>query len=315
MLNVLLVLFAVYGLAMTAGVVSERSGIVNIGLNANIIAGALGSLIVHGLLKLGGPTASFDDTSFGVDFLGLLIAGLSGVIISWLFSIATITLKGDHVIVGTALNLLLPTISFIVFIFDKSNIFTSGDYDNKNGLIQLSRATSGEFDWRNIIYFFIAILLIGATWFGIRFTRIGLRLWASGENPHALASAGVNVHRVRYIAQIIVGFLSGVAGAIFLKSTKGVFSGDVGGIGFIAIAIIVISQWRIHWGVLATFVFVTIQAALTAYNIDIVKQVGPGASYFMEAVPFIIPIIVLPFFRKISNMPKHDGLIYDASQR
>lgn len=61
--------------------------------------------------------------------------------------------------------------------------------------------------------------------------------------------------------------------------------------------------------------FVTIQAALTAYNIDIVKQVGPGASYFMEAVPFIIPIIVLPFFRKISNMPKHDGLIYDASQR
>lgn len=82
MMNVLLVLFAVYGLAMAAGVVSERSGIVNIGLNANIIAGALGSLIVHGLLKLGGPKASFDDTSFGVDFLGILIAGLSGVIVS-----------------------------------------------------------------------------------------------------------------------------------------------------------------------------------------------------------------------------------------
>lgn len=315
MLNILLLLFAVYGLAMAAGVVSERSGIVNIGLNANIIAGALASLIVHGLLKLGGSAGVQNQASFGVDFLGLLVGGLSGVIISWLFSVATITLKGDHVIVGTALNLLLPTIAFVVFILDKSNIFTIGDYDNKNGSIQLSKALSGEFDWRNLIYAFIAIFLIGLTWFAIRYTKIGLRIWASGENPHALAAAGVNVHRVRYVAQVIVGFLSGIAGTIYLKSTNGIFTGDVGGIGFIAIAIIVIAQWRIHWGVLATFVFVVIQAALQAYNIEIVGQVGPGAQYFMEAVPFIVPILVLPFFRKISNMPKHDGLIYDASQR
>lgn len=312
-INVLLLLFSVYGLAMAAGVVSERSGIVNIGINANIIAGALGALIVHGLANKAGLISVHGN--MGIDFAGIIVSGLAGVIISFLFSVATVSLKGDHVIVGTALNLLLPAISFVVFVLDKTNSFTVGDYDNKNGSIVLAKAAIGAFDWRNLIYLFVSIIFIALTWVGIRYTKFGLRVWASGENPHALAAAGVNVHRTRYFAQMYSGLLAGIAGASFLKYNNGLFSGDVDGIGFIAIALIVIGQWRIHWGVFATIVFVAIQSSLQAYEINIIQKIGAGSKYFMEAIPFVIPIIALPFFKKFSNMPRHDGLIYDPSQR
>lgn len=308
-----LLMFAIYSLITTAGIISERSGIVNVGLNGNIIAGAIGALVMHGALDLSKAVAfRQEDANFGIDLLSLVISGLFGVITSYLFSLATITLKGNHVIVGTAINILMPVIAFIIMYIDAttSNSFTPTTNPGKSGDIRV--AAQGGFDWRDIIYFFISIILIALSWVMIRYTKFGLRMWASGENPHALAAAGVNVHRIRYQAQIIVGFLSGVAGAVFLKWNNGSFSGNVGGLGFFALAMLVISQWRIHWAVPVVMIFAIVQSTLSVMQIRL-STIVPKE--FMEIVPFAAPLVVLPFFKKISNMPKHDGLIYDPSQR
>lgn len=305
-------LFAIYGLTTTAGVISERSGIVNIGLNGNVIAGALGSLMFHGWMSRGTFLHGFDtDPSFGVDLVALIVSGIFGVIVSFVFSIATVTLKGDHVIVGTAVNILMAALAFVFLFLDKSRSFSTPDYSG-SVLISTTKVIHG-FDYRDLVYFFIAIALMAIMWFMIRYTKFGLRMWASGENPLALAAAGVSVLRIRYQAQIIVGFISGVAGGIYMKYTLGNFNGGVEGIGFIAMALLVISQWRIHWVVLVAFVFAVIQSTLKAYNITLQNHNVPVE--YVRAIPFAIPIIVLPFFSKVSKMPKFDGQIYDPSQR
>lgn len=315
-ISLALLLFAIYGLVTTAGIISERSGIVNIGLNGNVIAGVLASLLFHGVLDLSKEVAvNQEDAKFGIDLASLLISGLFGVVISYLFSIATITLKGDHVIVGTAMNILMPVVAFIVLYLDATNTGFFTPVTTPGKVAEIRMAAEGGFDWRNIVYFGIALVLMASAWAMIRFTKVGLRIWASGENPHALAAAGVNVHRTRYFAQMIVGFLAGVAGAMYLKLNNGSFTGDVGGIGFFALAMLVISQWRIHWAALVAVVFALIQSTLITMQVKLPVTVPKE---FLEMLPFVLPLVVLPFFnyfKKISNVPKHDGLIYDAGQR
>ncbi len=136
-----LILFAVYGLATASGIVSERSGIVNIGLNGNIIAGVLGSLIMHGVLNMSkAATPNLEDASFGIDLLSLLISGLFGIVASYLFSIATVTLKGNHVIVGTAMNILMPTLAFVFMYLDatSNNFFTPATTPGKVGAVTIA---------------------------------------------------------------------------------------------------------------------------------------------------------------------------------
>ena len=315
-----LLLFAIYGLVNAAGILSERSGIVNIGLNANVVAGVLGSLLFHGIMDMNHFGQESLNGDLGIDIASIFASAIFGLIVSFLFSFATITLKGDHVIVGTAMNILMPIVAFIFLFLDATNtgFFTpiAGPGTQAKVLIEVEYGQQ-VFEWRNLIFFGIAFVSIAAVWVMIRFTKIGLRIWASGENPHALAAAGVNVNRTRYIAQMFVGLLSGMAGGIFLQYKGGVFNTElfgVEGVGFVAMAMIVIAQWRIHWGVLVVLVFSIAQAALKVNGVKIFSDTKIPKEVF-EAIPFVLPILVLPFFKKISNNPKHNGLIYDPAQR
>lgn len=303
-------LFAIYGLTSTAGIISERSGIVNLSLNGYLMIGAIGSLIAHGMFSRG-----FDaqEGSLAIDLVSILFGALFAMVSSILFSVATINLKGDHVIVGTAMNLLLASIGFMIRFMDLNSgepKFTRPGY---SGSVMVHTVPSG-FDYTTLIYLFIAVAIMLLLWFVIRKTKFGLRLWASGENPNALAAAGVNVYTIRWSTQFIVAGLAGLAGGIFVVYKQGLYSGTVEGIGFIALAFIVLSQWRIHWAIPISVVFAVLQAWLQKEAFTF-QTTHPGMNYAMEIIPFAIPIVALPFFKKISNMPKHDGLIYDKSKR
>lgn len=146
-MSMALLMFAIYGLVTTSGIISERSGIVNIGLNGNIIAGAIGALIMHGAFDLSKAIAfRQEDAIFGIDLLSLLVSGIFGIITSYLFSLATVTLKGNHVIVGTAINILMPVLAFVIMYIDAttSNSFTPTTTPGKVGDIRI--AAQGGFD-------------------------------------------------------------------------------------------------------------------------------------------------------------------------
>lgn len=316
-LNFVILLFAIYGLVATAGIISERSGVVNIGLNANILAGALGALIFHGLMGLGAKNAFGADPVLWVDMVSLIFSGLFGVVVSMLFSLATITLKADHVIVGTAMNILVPAVVFVFLFMDSKSTDAMFAIKATSGIaLVASENVFGNFDFYNLIYLAITAAIMGGMWFMIRYTRLGLRIWASGENPHALAAAGVDVHRTRFFAQFIVGFIAGVAGGMQLKYDAGSFTTlSAGGIGFVAIALLVIAQWRIHWAALVVSIYAIIMGVLRGFQDDIQVNLFQGAVEVFQIIPYVLPLIALPFFRNVSNMPKHDGLIYDAGQR
>lgn len=303
-------LFAIYGLTSTAGILSERSGIVNLSLNGYLMIGAIGSLVAHGFLNRG---VLAQEGSLTIDLVSILFGALFAMVSSILFSIATINLKGDHVIVGTAMNMLLASIGFMIRFMDNNRAepkFTNPGY---SGAVMVHTVPSG-FDYSTLIYLAIALVIMALLWFMIRYTKFGLRVWASGENPNALAAAGVNVYAIRWATQFIVAGLAGLGGGIFIVYTQGLYSGSVEGIGFIALAFIVLSQWRIHWAIPVSIVFAILQAWLQKAAFSF-QTTNPGLNYVMEIIPFAIPIVLLPFFKKVSNAPKHDGLIYDKSKR
>ncbi|RKX67454.1 MAG: hypothetical protein DRP42_00220 [Tenericutes bacterium] len=227
-LTSIFILFGVYSLASSSVLVSERSGTVNISIEGTMIMGAITQLVLlspngAGMIELG---------VVGI-LLSLLVAGAIGSIFGLLLGIAVITFKGDHVIVGTALNLLAPVLSLMIAI----TVFgtTSG------GNSPPSPLRPGNFDYLSLVFMGIGIMVLFGSWFYLAKTKSGLRLKSAGENPYSLETAGVSVSRQRYMALIVAGFLGGMSGAM-ASHTFTNFQHTVTGMGFIAIAILIFGQ-------------------------------------------------------------------------
>ena len=152
----------------------------------------------------------------------------------------------------------------------------------------------------------LAILVF--SWFLLYKTSFGLRLRACGEHPSAVASAGVNVHKMRYFAVCASGALAGLGGAVILVTYSGEFNGSVDGLGFLALAALIFGQWK-PLGILgATFFF---GFARTVAN---VSQVIPSLSLippvWLKMFPYMVTLIALVLFSKHSAAPKADGEPY-----
>lgn len=158
----------------------------------------------------------------------------------------------------------------------------------------------------------VAIVILLAGMFLINKTKIGLRIKASGEYPQALAAAGVSVYKTRYIALGIFGFLAGVAGALIMP-LLGSFSGHVNGYGFIAVAVLVVSSWKIKKLLIAAPVIGVLIAIGNSGELIPVINMIPRE--YIRMIPFIVPIVVLIFASKNSKAPKAVGQIYDKSKR
>ncbi len=285
------------------GLYSERSGVTNLGLEGLMLVGYFASAITIRLLE--GTMAAH---SVALLALGLVASVVAGALFSVLHAFASINLKADQVISGTAINMLAGALT----VYLARLISGSGNVRIRMGIIRQNIPLLSKIPIIGPLFFsqtywttWVVLVIWALSWLLLYKTSFGLRLRACGEHPSAVASAGVNVHRMRYFGVIMSGALAGLGGGVILITYSGEFHGTVAGLGFLSIAALIFGQWK-PLGILgATFFF---GSATTIAN---VSQVIPSLSVvppvIFKVFPYVATLAALVLFSKKSAAPKASG--------
>ena len=323
-----------------AGIFSERSGIINLALEGMMIFGAfIGVLFVRILQQYGvfdAAKANGDWWSLqGFMFMTMLVAAALGALFSLLLAFASINLKADQTIGGTALNMMAPAlVLFFVRMIANQNTLQmyTGDSASwfmlKKSMFGYGRSEEMSFlgdTFLNKVYLatYVCIIVYIVLSIILYKTRFGLRLRACGENPHAADSLGINVKKMRYAGVIISGALSGMGGFVYaLTTTNCTSNGDVAGFGFLALAVMIFGNWKplnVAGAALLFGLFKCIAASYSSLDINgdgvyMLKDLGISP-HFYRLLPYLITLIVLAFTSKNSRAPKAEGIPYEKSDR
>ena len=293
------------------GMFSERSGTINIALEGIMIIGAF-----SGILFIN----QFEDTMSGQGLLllALLIAGVTGGLFSLLHAFASINLKADQTISGTALNLFAPAFAIFVarMIQQTQQIPFTNTFFIKEVPVLSSIPVIGDLFFKNVyITTYIGILIFIISYIVINKTRFGLRLRACGEHPQAADSVGINVYKIRYAGVFISGVLAGIGGIVFVVPTSTNFNATVAGYGFLALAVLIFGQWRAPRVFVAAFFFGIMKTLSSAHStIPFIKEL-PITNEIYKMLPYLITLIALTFLSKNSQAPKAIGIPYDKGSR
>lgn len=305
------ILFAsVLSLVALGGCFSERSGIINLGLEGIMVMGALGGALTMNILPISiSPLLMIVSVTF--------IACISGLIYSSLLAIAAIHFKADQTLIGTALNLMSVAIASV---FVRA-INTSINPDNVSTTLQYIESKKAfivningfEFNW----FMIMAIISLVIAHVLLYKTRFGLRLIACGENPHAADSVGIHVYKMRWAGVLISGILGGLGGLVYI--TAGVsewkFEMGVAGFGFLALAVMIFGEWKPKRIALAALLFGFFRSLSNVYSgFDFLVSLGLDSKIY-NMLPYIISLIVLAFTSMNSKAPKAEGIPFDKSSR
>ena len=323
-----------------AGVFAERSGIINLALEGIMIFGAFIGVLFVRMMQ---TAAVFDAAKAagnymalqGLELLAMLAAAVCGAIFSLLLSFASINLRADQTIGGTALNLLAPAlVLFLIRLIANQNTLQMAKGDSaswfmiKKTTLGFDKAADLGFLGNTLLHkvylaTYVCILVFIVLSIILYKTRFGLRLRSCGENPHAADSLGINVHKMRYAGVSISGALAGMGGFVYSLTTANCTSnGDVAGFGFLALAVMIFGNWRplnIAGASLLFGLFKCIAAAYSSLDINgdgvyMLSQIGIS-SHLYRMLPYIITLLVLAFTSKGSRAPKAEGIPYDKGQR
>lgn len=290
---------------------SERSGVINIALEGIMVMGAFVGIFFINI---------FQEQMSGqfLLILAILVAGLVGGIFSLLHAFASINMKADQTISGTALNMFAPAFAIYVarMIRQTQQIpFTDTFYIAKVPVLGDIPVIGPMFFQNCYITTYIGIGIFVLAAYVIKRTRFGLRLRACGEHPGAADSVGVNVAKIRYAGVIISGVLAGIGGLVFVVPTSTNFNATVAGYGFLAIAVLIFGQWRSNKILMAAFFFGIMKTLASAYSaIPLLKDL-PIPNEIYKTIPYIATLIVLAFSSKNSQAPKAEGIPYDKGSR
>ncbi len=283
------------------GVISERAGVVNIG--------------IEGMMVIGAFTGATVGYFTGNPWLGFLVAGLSGSLISLLLAIAAINFKADQTIVGMAINLIGPGLALFLCKVTFNGATMSRTVTNKLPKIWDGSSFQNGSLLSNLsvdMTAFIALILTAIVWFIFYKTKWGLRVRSVGEHPAAADTLGVNVSLTRYICVLLSGMLAGFGGASMTLAVVSQFAPTViSGQGFIALAAVIFGKWTPFGAYGACMLFGFAQA--------LVVMLGGGnailPSEVLAMIPYILTIIVLILFVGRSVAPKADGVPYEKGKR
>lgn len=278
-------------------IISERSGILNIGVEGIMLTGALAG--VAGTLLTGNP------------WFGLLIALFIGVILSLVYGIFTIKLQSDQVIIGTGLNL---------FAIGVTGIIRRGLMGAEGKPLTVPSLSTWKIPGGNNIpilgqvlfsqdaVVYVTLLTVPIVWFWLFKTHSGLKLRAVGENPEAADSVGLNVSYLKWKGTLLCGAFCGVAGGYLALGLANTFvEGMTAGRGFIALAIVIVSRWNPWGALLAAFLFGTanaLQYRFQASGIQIPYQA-------LLALPYVLTLVVAAVFSRQYGVPKALGKVYE----
>jgi ABC-type uncharacterized transport system permease subunit len=304
--------------AALGGIFAEKSGVINIGLEGLLIVAAFSGIWATDMT--------------GSVWLGLLGGVLASTLLAMLFAVVCIEFRADQIIAGLAIWLialgLAPFASSVIYGGTNTKSVTSFKTLPEMGIPVLSDALTATiplvgvaladipffgalFDANPTVYLmFVAVAL---SWYTLNRTAFGRWVEASGENPKALDTAGVNVHRVRYAAVLLSGVLAGIGGAA-LSLGIGQFTGSgptmVNGTGFIAIVAYLFGNYNPVGALLSTMLFAGLEGVqLTLQARDVLQVPRP----LVRTIPYVTVIIVLALFGR-TRMPDSAGDHYDSGE-
>lgn len=302
------------------GIYSEKSGVTNLALEGLQGMGAfIGAFIGAFVAVL--AAGYFGSNSQVPYYLAIVCAMAGGMLYSLLYGLLCIRLKANQIIGGVVINIL--AMSLTAFFTKLLNRLVFGAASEKFVLGVSARFTIPLLSgipvigaaFKDVYPFEILILLIAVVaWYVLYKTRYGMNLRACGDNPHAVDAAGENVTRIRLIAVLVSGALSGLAGISFAYSISANFSSNIYvGYGYLAIAAMIFGNWKIlpTLGSCLLFGF----ARSGGYYLVQKMQMPSSYSDLAMTLPYIVTMLLLIFFSKYNRAPRALGEIYDKGKR
>ena len=308
-------LFFTVPLLITAlgGMFAEKSGVVNISLEGTMVFGSFFSILFINFIQENVP-------GFNASLLLLLaavIAAITGSLLSSLLAFSAVNLKANQVIGGTAINLFAaPMVIFIARTLNNvKNIPFDQDFNIQKVPLLGDIPVIGEILFQDInILSFLGYIIAIVAIIVIYRTRFGLRLSAVGEHPSAADTVGINVYKMRWIGTLISGALAGLGGLVFVVSSSVTFSGQVGGYGFLALAVMIFGQWKPEKIFFASLFFGLMNALSVKYTLIPLFD-GLSLGYFFTVLPYIATLLALMLTSKKSRAPKAEGIPYEKGSR
>lgn len=279
---------------------SEVSGVVNIGIEGMMTAGAFTGCV----------TAYYT----GNPWLGFICGGMAGMIFGFLHAIATVKLGADQTISGTAINMLAPGVVIMIgkALFDSTDtiplrpeakipILFNGTFDTTTLVGKILKNIFTNYATTYLV--FIAVIIV---WLVFNKTRFGLRLRACGEHPQACETLGINVIGMRILCVSISGFLAGLGGASVTMAASNQFRPtSIVGQGFIAIAAVIFGKFKPQGAMFGCLLFGFCTGLKVVIGSD--TAVSP---HIISMIPYIVTVIILILFVGKSRVPAANGKPY-----
>lgn len=282
-------------LAAMVGVMCERTGIVNIGIEGTMLVSAFTAFFAGAILK-------------NIN-IGLLAGVITGVAVGLLLSLMTISWKMDQIIAGVIINIMAAGITSFLYrqnysipsTFSPIDLPLIGDIPVLGPIVSLHGP---------ITYF--GIVFIFGLWVGLYKTPWGLRSRSVGEHPSSADTAGVSVIRLRYLNVTIAGAVGGLAGSYLALEAVGIFErGFTAGKGFTALAIMIFGRWNPLGAFAAALFFGLSQAVTNQLMIDEVVEIPPQ---FINMLPYILTILILAISAGKVRPPAAEGIPYEKEK-
>ena len=297
-------------LCAMAGLLSERSGIVDIGLEGKMLAAAFAAAAIAAVT--------------GSAWLALLCGIVIATLMALLHGYACITQRGNQVVSGVAINLLASGLTVVLgsYWFQQGGqtpmLTNLGRFrplelpgvDLLNGVPILGAIYRDLISGYSLIVY-IALLAVPATHWLVNKTRFGLRLRAVGEYPQAVDTAGVSVAWLRYRAVLLCGLLTGIAGTYVSIAQNAGFSRDMtAGQGFIALAAMIFGKWRPYPALGACLLFGLLDAVAIRLQGVRIAGIGEVPVQLIQALPYALTVLLLAGFIGKAVAPKASGIPY-----
>ena len=297
-------------LACLAGLWSERSGVVDIGLEGKMLTGAFAAAVFA--------------TATGSAWIGLLAGVTASIVVSLIHGYASIDQRANQIVSGTAINMVCDGMTALI----GNAIWSQGGRTPQLPDDALFQPIALPFVeeigavpvigtlYRNLIsghdvVTYFAFVCVPLTYWALYSTRFGLRLRAVGENPAAVDTAGISVRALRYSAVMICGVLVGLSGVYLSIAQAAYFQPHMSaGKGFIALAALVFAKWR-PWPALATcLLFGFLDALSIRLQGVVIPGLGPVPVQAIQALPYVLTVILLAGFIGKAIPPKASGVPY-----
>lgn len=306
------VLFYSAPLILTAlgGVFSEKSGVVNIGLEGLMVIGAFVGIVFN---------LTFSDV-FGTmtPWVSIIAATVVGAFFSIIHAVASVSFHANQVVSGVAINMLAVGIGvYLTKVWygkGQTDMVAQPFYTTSIPVLSDIPIIGPIFFQGIYVTSYLAILLAFVSWYVLYRTPFGLRLRAVGEHPMAADTNGIKVGRTRYIAVILSGAFGGLGGAVFALTIVSNFSGStIVGQGFIALAAVIFGKWH-PLGAMGAALFFGLAQSLSVVSagIPLLENVP---QVFLLIAPYVLTIIALAGFIGRAEAPRANGVPYIKGNR